>query len=132
MNQKTNIAIIGTGLIGGSLAAALKNHTEYNIFCYNRRVEVSQKALELGIIDNFFDSISELVKNSDIIILATPLTTYERLTAEIAKDFTTDKIISDVGSVKFLPTQHILENLDNKFHECVVPAHPIAGSENRR
>jgi prephenate dehydrogenase len=139
-----NIGIIGTGLIGGSLAASLVGKINYKIFCYNRRIEVSKKALELGVVDNFFESIGQLTQNCDVIIFATPLNTYGAIAAEISKylseqkvdnqkvasqKINCQKIISDVGSVKFLPSEEVLNNLPANLQNIFVPAHPIAGSE---
>lgn len=158
MIKQINIGIIGTGLIGGSLAASLcgkdfssKNSSSknnYQLFCYNRREQVSKQALKLGVVDGYFTSISQLTKNSDVIIIATPLNTYGEIALQIAAEtsensvdekvspnkinsskISLSKIISDVGSVKFLPSAEVLNNLPANLQSNFVPAHPIAGSE---
>jgi prephenate dehydrogenase len=123
------IGIIGTGLIGGSLALALKKSPKYKIYCYNRRVETSKKAIKLKAVDKYFESIDELAGNSDVIIIATPLGTYADISKKLAPHLNGKKIISDVGSVKSVPTQQVLKIIPAKYKSFFVPAHPIAGKE---
>lgn len=126
------VGIIGTGLIGGSLAAALYGKNNYEISCFNRRVEVSKKAKTLKLVNNYFDSIEKLAANSDVIIIATPLGTYTDIAKKLSKYLDGKKIISDVGSVKFLPTENVIKQLPAKYKSFFVPAHPIAGKEKSR
>ncbi|MDX1949963.1 MAG: prephenate dehydrogenase [Rickettsiales bacterium] len=128
------IGVIGTGLIGGSLGLALKSNSLWNskkenkILCFNRRIEVSKQAVNLNITDQYCNSISELTEKSDVIIIATNLFSYDEISKKIAKKITPDKIISDVGSVKLLPSEIIRKNFGEKA-DCFIPAHPIAGKE---
>jgi len=123
------IGIIGTGLIGGSLGLALKGNKKYSVYCFNRRVEISKKAVQLGAAQKYFETIEELTKNSDVIIIATPLASYPAICKKISKELTAEKIISDIGSVKYLPVKEALKNIPKIFHNNFIPAHPIAGSE---
>ncbi len=128
------LGIIGTGLIGGSLGLALKNNKEWaenssnKILCFNRRQEVSKEAISLNISDEICNSIDEITEKSDVLIIATNLSSYDEISKQIAKNLTKEKIISDVGSVKFLPSEIIKNNFFN-FSECFISAHPIAGKE---
>lgn len=123
------IGIIGTGLIGGSLGLALKRSKKHKVFCYNRRLENSKKAINLKAADKYFESIEELAENSDVIIIATPLSTYMDICKKISKYLDGKKIISDVGSVKYQPTQNVQSVIPEKYKSFFVPAHPIAGKE---
>jgi prephenate dehydrogenase len=123
------IGIIGTGLIGGSLALALAGNKKYQIYCWNRNPENSKKTIKKTKIAGDFETIEELTEECDVIIIATPLASYGEITKKIAKKITSCKIISDIGSVKYEPIKLALKNLPKKYHKNFVPAHPIAGSE---
>lgn len=124
------IGIIGTGLIGGSLGLALKRSGKHKVYCWNRRPEVSAKAVKLKAADKYFHSIEALTENSDVIILATPLGSYAAICKKISPWLDGKKIITDVGSVKNKPVQVALKNIPAKYKSFFVPAHPIAGKEN--
>lgn len=123
------VGIIGTGLIGGSLGLALKAYTKHEVYCWNRRDEVSKKALKRKAADKYFNSIEAITAASDIIIIATPLSSYSAICKKISPWLDGKKIVSDVGSVKFKPGQQVLKVLPSKYKSFFVPAHPIAGKE---
>ena len=124
------IGIIGTGLIGGSLGQALKrSNKNYKVYCWNRREGVSKQALRLKAADKYFESIEALTKNSEIIIIATPLSSYPNICKKIAKNLDGKKIISDVGSVKSQPVLLALKEIPTNLTKNFIPAHPIAGKE---
>ena len=123
------IGIIGTGLIGGSLALAIHNNKKYKVYCWNRNLENSKKTLKKTKIAGYFESVEELTAECDVIIIATPLGSYGDITKKISKNMNVNKIISDIGSVKLEPAKAVFKNLPKKFHKNFVPAHPIAGSE---
>lgn len=125
-----NAGLIGLGLIGGSLARAMKKHNvAENIAGYTNSTASSQRALELDIVDSIANSISEMASICDIIIISTPLSTYENITIEIARNINENCIITDVGSLK-MPAINVFNKIlpDNIQHN-IVPAHPIAGTE---
>ena len=122
------MAIIGVGLIGGSLARALKKHnTVQRVLGYGRRTSSLVKAKQLGVIDDFSTDISEVVKQSDMIVVATPLGSYESLFKSMATHIKPDAIITDVGSVKGNVVEIANSILDDASR--FVPGHPIAGTE---
>ncbi len=123
------VGIIGTGLIGGSLALALKASGRHKVYCWNRRAEVSKKAVKLNAVDKYFDSVEQLAENSEVIIIATPLGSYSAICKKLLKYLDGKRIISDVGSVKFAPVQQALKTIPEKYKSFFVPAHPIAGKE---
>lgn len=126
-----NTGLIGLGLMGGSLARAIKKHgISRNITGYTKSAESSQYALKNGIIDNIADSSAQLAKNCDIIIICTPLSTYDGIFAEISPAVVGKNcIITDVGSLKLSTIKIAEKYLSLKNLVRFVPAHPIAGTE---
>lgn len=125
-----NAGLIGLGLIGGSLARAIKKQQlARNISGYTKSPESSKIALELGIIDDIAPSIDALAQNCDIIIISTPLSSYEDIAREIVKSVKKNTIITDVGSLKVPFIRIFSEFLTIGNMQLLVPAHPIAGTE---
>jgi len=123
------VCIIGVGLIGSSLAKALKNTDQAKFICgYGRDAARLKKAKELSIIDEYFTEPKEAIINSDIVIIATPVGSYEKVLGEIKPYLKNDTLVTDVGSTKrsvIEAAEKVFGNLPNTF----IPAHPIAGKE---
>ena len=122
------VAIIGVGLIGGSLGLVLKHaHLADTIVGVGRRVENLKTAIEVGAIDRYVSDAVEGVRNADLVVLATPVDTYERHLKEWGHHLSTGTIVTDVGSVK----GSLVEQAERLLPEGVrfVGAHPIAGRE---
>ncbi len=122
------ITIIGVGLIGSSLALAVKKQGfKGTITGVGRNEPNLIKAKELGIIDSYSISRREGVRDADLIVLATPAGQFEQIVTAISSDVQRGAIITDVGSVK----AEVTEKLDPLMPEGVsfVGAHPIAGKE---
>ena len=122
------ICIIGCGLIGSSLARAIKkNHLAEKIVSSNRSTIVNNKVIELKIVDDSSADTRKMVEGSDLIIIATPLSSYEEVILQIKDSLKSGAILTDVGSVKGtivdLIEKHIPENVS------WIPSHPIAGTE---
>jgi prephenate dehydrogenase len=129
--QTTRIAIIGLGLIGGSLAKALKkSNAPFTVSGYSRSNDTIIKAQKLGVIKDGSTELSTVVKNSDIVILCTPLSTYAAIVQEILPHLKNTTIITDVGSAKQSVIDTIVPLLGNEKRSLFVPAHPIAGTED--
>lgn len=131
MEPLHNVAIIGMGLIGGSIAKALKkNSSEITIASLKHDSADVKSAMTKKALDILFDSWEELIAWSDLIILATPLSALASLAKEIAKRCPQEKklVVIDVGSVKkaVFPIFETLttQNLD------FLSTHPMAGKEN--
>lgn len=130
-NEKIHInklTIIGVGLIGGSLARALKhaNAVDHVVGC-GRNADSLETAVKLGVIDSYTTEPAEAVVDADVIVLATPLITTEDLIRKMHPNIKTDAIITDVGSAKgsvVAAAKNVLNDL-TRF----VPGHPIAGTE---
>ncbi len=122
------IAIIGVGLIGGSIAKALKSaNYSKQIIGYTRNLQTLTAAHELGILDNYTDDITTIC-DADIIILASPISSFKKILIAIKPHLNANTIITDVSSVKGYVCKmasDILTNSGAKF----IPAHPLAGKE---
>ncbi len=130
MNNNINkTLIIGLGLIGGSLAKALKLNRQFGqIVGYDRDPEETQKGLQIGVIDIAADSLAEAVEQADLIVLAVPVKAMEKVLGDIAPFIAEETLITDVGSTKanvVAAAQRVFSSLPTGF----VPGHPIAGSE---
>jgi len=123
-----NVLIIGLGLIGSSIAQALtKNNIANVVSAFDLNGESLDDAIEIGIIDYGFSNLNDAVKNQDLIIICTPIGTYEAIIDNISPHLNKKTILSDVGSVKGSIIKIISKKISNI--ENFVPAHPIAGSE---
>lgn len=123
------ITIVGVGLIGGSLARALKEkNLAKTVFGYGRDRSRLEEAKKSNIIDDYSTQIEEAVNHADIIVIATPVGTFRNIFSEVKPLIVDDVIISDVGSTKTNIVDIAKEILGDKS-QCFVPAHPIAGKE---
>ncbi|HSN04579.1 MAG TPA: prephenate dehydrogenase/arogenate dehydrogenase family protein [Nitrospira sp.] len=124
----TQVAIIGVGLIGGSLGMILRRKgLADQVVGVGRRVENLKTAVELGAIDRYVADPKEGVRGADLVILATPVDTYDRHLKEWASCLSPGAIVSDVGSVKGALVEQSEASLPSGVH--FVGAHPIAGKE---
>ncbi len=122
------VAIIGVGLIGGSLAKVMKvNGIADRITGAGRGREGLELALRLGVIDRIADSLEEAVGDADLVVLATPVGVFEQITKRIGMVMKPGAILTDVGSVK----GEMVNTLESILpgHVRYVPGHPIAGKE---
>lgn len=120
------VAIVGTGLIGGSLALGIKKkRIASEVVGVSRHKKSLAAAKRMGAIDKGSLNL-RIIKDADLIILATPVNVILNLAAKISKIAGTDAIITDVGSTK----QEIVAKLERIFPNFV-GSHPLAGSEKR-
>jgi len=134
MNKAANspaiarLAIVGVGLIGGSLARALR-HAGFvdHITGIGRGRENLERALELGVVDIFSQDIATGVKDADVVVVAVPMGMYDQVFSAMADHLKEGCIVSDAGSTK----QHAIEAAIRCLPDTsrFVPAHPIAGTE---
>ncbi len=123
------IAIIGVGLIGGSLARALKKvNAVETVVGYGRNENNLKKAVQLGVIDTYSLNITEVVNDADIVVLATPLSTADSIFAAMSDSLKQTVIITDVGSATGKIVESARRNLGDMFTRFV-PGHPIAWKE---
>jgi prephenate dehydrogenase len=122
------VAIIGVGLIGGSLGMILRRKAlADHVVGVGRRVENLKTAVALGAIDRYVADPQEGVRGADLVVLATPVDTYERHLHEWAHCLAPAAIVSDVGSVKGTLVERSEAAMPAGVH--FVGAHPIAGKE---
>jgi cyclohexadieny/prephenate dehydrogenase len=127
--QFNRIALIGFGLIGGSIArAARAQGLAGEIVTTARSEKTRARVRELGITDRVVETNVEAVKNADLIILCIPVGACGEVAQEIAAHLKPGAIVSDVGSVKGAVVREMAPHLPARVH--FVPAHPVAGTEH--
>jgi cyclohexadieny/prephenate dehydrogenase len=123
------IALIGFGLIGGSIArAARAQGLAGEIVTTARSAKTRARVTELGIVDAVLETNAEAVKSADLVILCIPVGACGAVAAEIAPFLEPGAIVSDVGSVKGAIARDMGPHIPKGVH--FVPAHPVAGTEH--
>jgi len=124
----TRVAIIGLGLIGSSIARAIKERLpQVTVTGHDANAEVRGIAGELGLCDMIVDDPVAAVADADIVILAVPVGRMADAAVAIAPGLKPEAIISDVGSSKAGVAEALAKALPD---HAVIPAHPVAGTEN--
>ena len=122
------VCIIGCGLIGSSLARAIKkNNLASKIVSSNRSESTNQKIKQLNIVNEASSNISKMTEGSDLVIICTPLSSYESVIIKIKNVLKPGVILTDVGSVKEKIDILIKKNIAESV--SWIPSHPIAGTE---
>lgn len=125
-----NIAILGIGLIGSSLARNIKEkQISTNLFIYDKNPNNLQEAKNLNLGTTYCSNIKDAVQNAELIIFATPVCSFEELAKDCQKYAPQGAIITDTGSVKEYALQEIEKYLNSKTGFIVVGSHPVAGTE---
>ena len=122
------VCIIGCGLIGSSLARAIKKYNlSEKIVSSNRSDIVNKKVLRLKIVNDSSSDTQKMAKDSDLVIIATPLSSYENVILKIKNSLKNGMILTDVGSVK----ERVISLVEKAIPKDVswIPSHPIAGTE---
>jgi prephenate dehydrogenase len=123
------LAIIGVGLIGSSLSLALKEAGEVRqVIGFGRNQQNLARGIELGVLDDFTESIEACVSDADVIVVAVPLGAMRQVFSELKQAIKKGAIITDVGSAKGSVVTAAREELGTVFSRFV-PGHPIAGTE---
>ena len=123
------VAIIGVGLIGGSLAISLKEADACDtVVGVGRGIENLKTAKRLGIIDSYTTDVKEGVKDSDFVVVGVPVLSIAKVIKEAATYFKRGAIVTDVGSVK----ETVVRDVEPLMPKSVffVGGHPIAGTEH--
>ena len=122
------LAIIGVGLIGSSIArAARRRRAAGRIVLADRSPDVLDRVEALALGDETTGDLQHAVRNADCVILCAPLGAYEAIGRAIAPALKSGAIVSDVGSVKGAIVSALEPALPAHVH--LVPAHPVAGTE---
>ena len=123
------LAIIGVGMIGSSLALALKRAgvVGHVVGCGRNQANL-EKGIELGVIDSYQLSIADAIEAADTVVVAVPLGAMESVFQKISDGITDEMVITDVGSAKASVVK-IAEACLGARAGQFVPGHPIAGAE---
>ena len=129
MKQFNRLALIGFGLIGGSIARAARAQGLVGEIIVTARSEQTRaRVSELGLADAVVESNAEAVVGADLVILCIPVGACGAVALEIAPHLAHGAIVSDVGSVKGAIVRDMAPHLPPHAH--FVPAHPVAGTEH--
>ncbi|WP_157216533.1 prephenate/arogenate dehydrogenase family protein [Flavisphingomonas formosensis] len=122
------VTIIGLGLIGSSIARAVRQHMPtVRLTAHDADPAVRARVEELGIVDDVTDTPGVAVTDADFVILCVPVGAMDMVATSIAPELPVDAIISDVGSSK----AGVLATLTAALPGAtVIPAHPVAGTEH--
>jgi prephenate dehydrogenase len=130
LKELRQITVIGLGLLGGSAALAiLRSLPGVKVVGYTHRPATRRKARRLAVATKIVDDIVQSVSQADLVILATPICTFEEIFITIADVIPEGSVITDLGSTKVLPARWAAKRLPKTVH--YVGSHPIAGSEQR-
>jgi cyclohexadieny/prephenate dehydrogenase len=122
------IAIIGLGLIGGSIGLAVREYLpNARTTGFDEDPAVRKRAEERALADHIGESAADAVRDADLVILCVPVGAMDQVAREIAPALADGAVVSDVGSSK----QSIIEALRAALPgRSVIPAHPVAGTEH--
>jgi prephenate dehydrogenase len=123
------LAIIGLGLMGGSLGLAAKARgAAGRVTAYARRAVSREQALAEGVADAVYESPAQAVADADLVVLCTPVLTIPDLVRELQPSLAEGAIVTDVGSTKGFLVREVSEILADS-PAVFVGSHPMAGSE---
>jgi cyclohexadieny/prephenate dehydrogenase len=123
------LALIGIGLIGSSIARAVREKglaEEIVVQSRSARTVAVAKRLKLG--DRYTTSAAEAAEGADLVVIAIPVGAYAAIAAEIAPTLKPGAIVTDAGSVKLSVIRQVQPHMPGHAH--FVPAHPVAGTEH--
>lgn len=125
------ITLIGLGLIGGSLAQALRRENAVTrIVGHTATKATADYALNHNIVDAIEENVQDAVAEADIVVICTPISTFSSIVWEIAPHLKRGAIVTDVASAKGFIGNKIAPFFQRSQLPSVVPAHPIAGKES--
>ncbi len=122
------VCIIGCGLIGSSIARGIKkNKLATKVVSSNRSNNTNKKVIRLKIVNEASSDTKKIVKGSDLIIIASPLSSYKNIILKIKSSLKNGAILTDVGSVK----KNVISLIEKNIPKNVswISSHPIAGTE---
>jgi prephenate dehydrogenase len=123
------VSIIGLGLMGGSLAMALRRAGQAAHITGCGRAALCQRGMDEGFLDAGTQSVEEAVAGADYVFLCTPVETSLTLLAQIVPHLAPQVVVSDVGSTKENFARAAREIFGASAEERVLPGHPLAGRE---
>ncbi len=130
MSKINHVAVIGLGLMGGSLGMALRRQPGVRVAGYARRAETRRLALECGAVDAVFDDPAAAVRGARVTVICTPVGQIAAMAAACLPGLEPGSVVTDVGSSK----AEVVRRMDDLFAgspAAFVGSHPIAGSERQ-
>jgi prephenate dehydrogenase len=124
------ITIIGTGLIGGSFALALRRKKFAGRIVGCDREAALKRAKMCGVIDNGFSEPADAVRGSQLVVLATPVLAIVDLIGRLGPSLPSGTLLTDVGSTKAAVVQRALDVFGKNAGKRFLAGHPMAGKEN--
>src|SRR5438309_7085636 len=122
------VAIVGLGLIGGSIGLALHNtNAVQQVTGYDLGKGITDRARKIGAIDQAYNALADAVRGAELIILATPVGTMRALLQDLGAVASTGTVVTDVASTKSQVISWAEEFLPNTLY--FVGGHPMAGKE---
>jgi len=116
--------------LGGSISlAVLRTFTQVKVIGYSHRSSTRTKARKLAVSTDIVNCLKSSLSHADLVILATPILTFEKIFSEISDSLPDGCIVTDVGSTKMLPHRWASKKLPKRIN--YIGSHPIAGSEQR-
>lgn len=123
------VALIGIGLIGSSLARAIKRgRLARTLVAYDRSAEVRARVKALKLVDHIAADAGAAAEGADLVVICAPMRSFKTIGRAIDKHVKPGAIVSDVGSVKRSALADLRATIPAHAH--VIPAHPVAGTEN--
>lgn len=123
------VTVIGMGLIGSSLARAIRaKMPTVALTVHDADPAVRERVRQLDLADDVTDTAGAAVIDADLVVLAVPVLAMMKVAAAIGPDLPAGCVVSDTGSVKASVLADLIEALPEGI--AVVPAHPVAGTEN--
>lgn len=125
----TRVALIGLGLIAGSMSLAMRRAgLAGEVVGYARSPQTRDIAREIGLCDRIADDLASAVSGADLVVLCVPVGAMEDVAREIAPHLADGATVSDVGSVKRAVIEAVAPHLPKGVD--FIPAHPLAGTEH--
>ncbi|MGC5324576.1 prephenate dehydrogenase [Brevibacillus sp. SYSU BS000544] len=125
--MKTTIAVLGVGLIGGSIALSLRQNPDHRLIGFDVREDFVDKALTNGVLHSGSTNLKVVVQDADVIILSTPVEQINDLLQQLADlDLKPGAIVTDVGSTKLQIMEYAMRLASKGV--TFIGGHPMAGS----
>ncbi len=128
LHEFGKVAVIGTGMMGGSFALALKaERLAEHVSCYDISPQTRQKALELQVADEVCENPVEAAADCDLLVIATPVGSVVSVFREIRDSLKDGVVVTDIGSAKVKLVTEMEKLCTEKIH--YIGGHPMTGSE---
>ncbi len=127
----STVTICGPGLLGGSIALAVREHLpQCELRLWARRAQPLALARQLGITEHTYEDVQTAVRGAQLVIIATPISAFEDLARRMMPALTPGAIITDIGSVKAYVHRTTGQVLTERGH-LFIGSHPMAGAETQ-